>query len=174
MVNTFGVNYIIRNKKVVFFDFDDTLCVHLRLGLNEDTHAQWQKAMFEQDKEYYLDTSRCLAPKSMLSFIIQLFEGGVKCECLTWSSDCRVYEPKKNFLFHRYKNCFSNLFVTGTREGKIKFLKNYCENYGLSFDDILLIDDHPQTLADCRAAGIECISPVAVITYLDYYKGGKD
>lgn len=164
MVNTFNVDYIIKNKKVIFFDFDDTLCIHLRLMLNDDTHKAWQAAMFEQDKGFYLNSKSHVAPKKMVSFVNKVRDAGIECFCLTWSSDNRVVTPKTEFLKHHYGSCIENLYAAGSREYKLKLVMEYCAHYGISLDDVLLVDDHPNTLNEFRNAGIECISPVAILT----------
>ena len=40
--------------------------------------------------------------------------------------------------------------------------------YDVSLDEVLLVDDHPDTLNEFRKAGIECISPVAILSCYEY------
>ena len=164
MVNTFSVDYIIKNKKVIFFDFDDTLCIHLRLMLNDYTHNAWQSAMFEQRTDFYSNSDSHVAPKKMISFVRKVKDAGIICHCVTWSSDNRVAVPKSEFLKYNYGECIENLYVAGSREYKFKLVTEYCKHYDVSLDEVLLVDDHPDTLNEFRKAGIECISPVAILS----------
>lgn len=147
--------------KVIFTDFDDTVCIHIYDRLSMD-HEAYLHAMYTGDVNFYLNKERYAVQPDVAAFLSLCHLAGKDVICLTWNQSSAPLKPKKAFLEKELGNIVDDLFVAGTRDAKLKVVIDYCKVHGIELDEVLLIDDHPSTLHEFRTAGIEAISPVVL------------
>ena len=152
--------------RAVFVDFDDTLCVHLTDRNHFDDYDEWLRAMITSDLRFYLNKEKYAVQEEVRDFCKKLKEKGALCAVITWNSSNIVYKPKKNFVDTYCPGLFDNLYITGSREGKLKLIENYCKIYDLKPYEVLVIDDHPETGNEMRNAGFSHLTPLAIVTLM--------
>lgn len=142
----------LNDYKAVFIDFDDTLCVRLV----HEGNPEYYRRMLNEDSSYYLDT--------------EVFRPGVGCRkllerlqhadayCLTWADSDIGILPKQAFIDLYFAGLIKSTVVTGTREGKVKFMERYAKTCHINHKDILLVDDHPDTRREAFTSGFEIMS----------------
>lgn len=151
--------------KVAFLDFDDTMCIHL-------DHSQWHewfRDCLTGSGEIYLDRSKC-APMPCMDYLINdLKNANILRICLTWAEVDFVKEPKEGFIRHYYgDDAINQLYCTGTREDKIKFIIQYCKTYGLKHEEVLVVEDNQNTISEVLMAGCVLMTPQEVAVRYTY------
>lgn len=145
--------------RMVFVDFDDTLCIH------------------RHDKEYYpSDTTfaiRCILgtqnfcdsiPNKKLGQLLkEIADKGIKVYGLGWTTNNLHSEVKQQYIDVHFPDTFQKFIGAGTREGKLDVINSFASAYGISSDQILLIDDHPSTLMEVREAGYYAMTPIEIM-----------
>lgn len=162
---TFSLEFVIDKIKVVFLDFDDTLCFHYGVEELNEGHDFWFKSMLEGKIDWYLNEEFHGVSKEMQDFVEFCKIHHISCHCLSWASNNIVYDAKRRLLDEKYPSVKS-LFLTGTREAKLEFMKDFCKANGLNRNQILLVDDHPTTRSEFRKEGFYAVNVNTVIQYL--------
>lgn len=141
--------------KMVLFDFDDTLCVHLH-------HVKDHPGLknFFCDENPYEDCSSNKQLKDFmgildarLGLISKVENGAVEIEAkMKWAADTYGYE-------------FENFCVTGSKAEMIEAIINH---YGYERSDVLLIDDSYNVLRECdEFHGFDCCTPLEVVNLMN-------
>lgn len=138
--------------ELFFIDFDDTLCVRMKHEGNPD----YYKRMLEGDISYYLDRDVFLLGAGCKEMLEQIKDKRVIC--LTWATSDIVRVAKQAFLDHYLPGCISEMIIVGTREGKVTTMDLFANVYGIKNDDIILIDDHPDTRKEAHLKGFDIMS----------------
>lgn len=157
--------------KVVFADFDDTICVHLRSLYDDKQSLDWRKAMYTGDVSWYLNKELFAVQEDVKTFLLLCVARGIVVNALSCSDSNIVYLAKLNFLDTNLPSVCDNLYITTNRESKLDLVKHWCEVYNVSLNEVLVVDDHPDTQHDMRNSGIHSVSPITIITMLQ--KGGE-
>lgn len=165
MNNLEKLSKVLNNTKIVCFDFDDTLCIHpacTQNCFNADSHSVYCKAVLTGDEKFYSVTQPKLASKVLNEFIKLCTEKGIMQKVLTWGHYITIpsIRARLNFLKENYDCVFEekDIIYSGTRERKLAVLKDLAGIYCLGKYQILLVEDHPQTLEDVRVEGFNAIS----------------
>lgn len=162
MNRIFDIQFVLNNIKFVFVDYDDTLCFAYSVEDAYSEHIAWRRSMLSGDTDWYLDTNRYGASCDMKNFLELCVSNNIPCNCLTCGGSNIFYNSKKKFLDIEYP-CVDSLYIAGSRERKLKFVKGFCEVMDVELNQILLIDDHPTTRSEFHEAGIFAVSPNTVI-----------
>lgn len=144
--------------EAAFVDYDDTLCVRL---LHEG-NPEYYKKMLSGDRNYYINEAVFMPGVGCRKLLHELKHS--KVICLTWATTDIVKIPKQAFLDYYFNGLVDDMVITGTREGKVKFMEIYAETYGIKHENILLVDDHPETRNEAfnKGFGIMSASEVAI------------
>lgn len=153
------------NIKVVFIDFDDSLCIHL----NHATWLDWFSNCVFGNGDIYLTDGKCAPMPGMAEFIKDCIEANTTRICLTWAFADFVSEPKKKFINYHYgDNAIDKLYCIGTREYKVEFIREYCLNLGLKPWNVLIVEDHPETEEEAILEGYTIVTPQEIsVRYLN-------
>lgn len=152
--------------KYGFLDFDDTTCIHTKHMRPEEFRKNKIDLVIDDKCGYYLND--CKSSKAMKNLLEELKVKSVPCYCLTWADHSGWVKPKKVFLDTMYPGCFEDVIVTSSREAKIEYIKLFAEAMGCGLDEILLVEDHPDTLNLALAEGISIMSAMEVTVRYDY------
>lgn len=149
---------LLNEYKAVFIDFDDTLCVRLV----HEGNPEYYKKMLIGDKNYYINEAVFMPGVGCRNLLRKLRTADVYC--LTWADSDIVKTPKKAFIDFYFCGMIKDIIITGTREGKVKFMEMYADVNDIKHEDILLVDDHPDTRREAfnKGFGIMSASEVAV------------
>lgn len=145
------------NIKVAFFDYDDTVCVHLCM-FGKSLQKNYEAACLARDKEFYMDDSSCLPLEPVQMFAKLLKDKGIDCNILTWAGEEDLVPARWEFLNKYYPEIFKELYRAVSREDKVKFLSAFALEHGLKAEEILIVEDHPTTEGECRRAGFKAVS----------------
>lgn len=165
MDKMFSLEFVADNIKVVFLDFDDTLCFHYGVEEEIEGHMFWLKSMLDNKDDWYLDEEYHGISKEMQDFVRFCMMCHIDCHCLSWADNNVAYNAKRRLLDEKYPSVKS-LFLTGTRDGKVKFVDDFCKVNRLERHQILLVDDHPTTRSEFRKEGFYAVNVNTVIQYL--------
>lgn len=154
--------------QVALVDFDDTLCIHKHIGVNRRTKKEWDAATFERDEDWYMDTTQCTYSPFLKYLLKKLNHLGTQCYGLTWSLSNGLYTARNKFVNHYYPNMLSEIFIVNERAAKVEFAKKLCETYGFSERNILIIEDHPDTQAEFREAGMLALSMSEICSHEEF------
>ena len=144
--------------KAVFIDFDDTLCVRLV----HEGNPEYYKKMLVGDRNYYINESVFMPGVGCRNLLRKLRT--VDVYCLTWADSDIAKTSMQAFIDFYFCGMVKDTIVTGTREGKVKFLEMYANANDIRHEDILLVDDYPDTRREAfnKGFGIMSASEVAV------------
>lgn len=151
--------------KAAFFDFDDTLCIHL----DHSPWLEWFRDCITGDGDIYLDKNKC-APMPCMEYLINdCKNAGIPRICLTWAQVDFVKEPKMKFIEHYYgDDAINKIYCTGTREDKVKFILEYCHEFGLKPEEVLVVEDNCSTIHEVLEAGCILMTPQEVAVRYTY------
>lgn len=154
--------------KLVVCDYDDTVCIHLSIGVRRPTQVEWLD-LFKKDKENtYTELIPCVHNVALKWFLSNYFKGIPK-SILTWSDNISLRNARKAFVDKYYPGEFNNILISSTREGKTSCMSVLAQELELSNDEILIIEDHPSTLNEAKAAGFLAVSTAEInALYVDY------
>lgn len=159
--------------KYTFVDFDDTACLHKWLEMVPQVAQAWQREMTLKSLDWYIKDFYSVNP-TLKILLEELKDAGSNIICVTWSDDTCNSVSKKSFIDIEYSGIFDDYLSAGTREAKVQIFKRYIDALNLDKNEVLIIDDHPSTLNECRKEGFYAISPVAVQGYVfNKIKEGK-
>ena len=149
---------LLNEYKAVFIDFDDTLCVRLV----HEGNPEYYKKMLVGDRNYYINESVFMPGVGCRNLLRKLRT--VDVYCLTWADSDIAKTSMQAFIDFYFCGMVKDTIVTGTREGKVKFLEMYANANDIRHEDILLVDDYPDTRREAfnKGFGIMSASEVAV------------
>lgn len=141
---------------VAFIDFDDTAVIHL-------VHNDWPD-WFNNNligvPDSYFRNNRTAPMPGMKEFLDELMSRDIDIYCLTASDSSLVVEPKKAVLDTYYgEGVFKKVISCHPREYKIRLIQEYAHNNELAPRSILVVDDHPETIYECRKLGFTVATP---------------
>ena len=161
----------LRKIKVAFFDYDDTLCVHRHISVNRPEKSTWDKAILLDVADWYSHPEYCVPQPAIQEFVTKLKGHGVKCHCLTWSNTNQLERARRKFLDENYNEAFDKIYIVGSREYKIDILENYVGLLHFKRDEILLVEDHPDTIYEARSKGFNALTvSEIVVEWCEYLK----
>lgn len=140
--------------KYVFIDYDDTLCVHMRDKRGSST---WFKAMFTGDVNFYGEPDFCKLP-GMERFLGKLKAYGCDVYGLTWADYSFTVDVKNAWVQKNYPGKIKSTIGVGCREKKVIFITEFMKMVECRPDEILVVDDHPDTLSEALDVGFQAMS----------------
>lgn len=148
--------------RTAFIDFDDCAIIHLDHSHWDD----WFKAIFKGDGSVYKLNVRT-APLPGMNWLLKgLKAAGASIYCLTQSETSLVVKPKAQVLAEAYgSTMFDDVISTGTREEKIRLIKRYCKEFEIKPEEVLLVEDNPDTVAAGIETGLHVITPQEIVCY---------
>lgn len=145
--------------RVVFFDFDDTLCIH---SIHEDLDYKIIKGVTYK----IFDKIGCRVNKQMFNFIKQLKRSNIEMHLISATGDKDRVALKLEWVLKRYGVDMTNSCVEHHVD-KITKIKEYCDSQGLNYNEALYIDDMYQNLDSATKIGIQTCSPMEVVNYMN-------
>lgn len=158
-----GYRLDLSNVKLVFCDFDDTLCIHLHNNVTRPTEAQW-RALRKSGREdlYTKQLEGLCVPNELLHKWLLSYVKSAEKYLISWT-EMNVIRAKYRFVEENYADVpFAGAIRVENREDKVKVIKSITSERGLSLDEVLLIEDHPCTVTEAQNAGVMCISTAEV------------
>lgn len=145
--------------KVVFIDFDDSAVIHI-------DHGKWDnfnKDLWEGNENTYKLNER-VVPLPGLMYLLKRFKvNHANVYCVTWAYTSLVVKPKTAALIKAYgEGMFKEVISVCSREYKIKLMREFCSEYGIDTSDVLVIEDHPDTVHESLEAGYTVMTPQEV------------
>lgn len=156
--------YDLTKIKVVFADFDNTVCVHLNPHRDINLDTAWRNAMYTGNEDWYLEEDLYRVQDNVRAFLTMCKYCGASIYGLSQHESNIVYKAKRKFLDVKLPDVFDELYLTARRCDKVEFIKAWCSAFEISLSDVLMLDDHPETLYEARNAGINAISPITIAT----------
>jgi hypothetical protein len=153
----------ITNYKAIFFDFDDTLCIHSRRARKSDEQYNagvvsgsyfWQDCSINQHMKQLIDIAK--------KYDIPMYLISATCSAVHANA-------KVDWVAQNYGVTMGN-YCVGKRKDKLEMLKAYCETHSRSRDKVLFIDDCWDSLHDTELYGFDSCSPMEVVNYIEDYE----
>ena len=163
-----GKKIDLSSVKLVFCDYDDTACIHLCVGVCRPTQDEWLD-LFNKDMENtYTELIPCV-PNVALKWFLSSHLKNIPKKILTWSDNTGLKNARKTFVDKYYPGEFDNVIISPARESKTICMSVLAQELELSNDEILIIEDHPSTLNEAKAAGFLAVSTAEInALYIDY------
>lgn len=149
--------------KLVFCDFDDTICIHLSNNINRPTEEEWSRARGEGFRGIYTETCKDITvPNEFLHKWLLTYVVDAEKYLLSWTEPCFL-DAKLHYAVEKFADVhFNGAYNSQSADGKIKVLKQVASERGIDYKEILLIEDHPITIDSVRDAGFCAISTIEV------------
>lgn len=152
----------LEKAKIVLYDFDDTLCIHKKHGLHNDT--DYAAAMVNQDIEWW-DKIGCEPNKAMEKFMNicankDMEQGLISAVGFSISSTL-----KRMWVLQKY-GIQLNDYCTGSFEGKAKIIQGLIIAKNLSPENILFIDDYWKNLEMVAQLGVQVATPMEIVNFI--------
>lgn len=141
------------NAKMIFFDFDDTVCIH------KDSIDDFYKKCIEDPDHVYDETTS--PNKPLFDWLNRKLN--VPMYCLTWVNLSLVDKPKSGYISKRLQGKDIKLIMTSTPEGKIEVMKLIANSNRVQYSDVLLIDDLYSTNECARSNGFMAVTPQQIM-----------
>ena len=155
--------------RIIIADFDDTLIDWLDIDSHNADAVTWDKQHLITEDWYDKHRDRFRPNKDMQEFFAMWSNKVNTCYVLSWR-DTNISLPSLEKIVEEfYPNIFRKVLISGTREAKVDVLKSIEQAHDVSFSEILLIDDHPETRHEIRALGCKACSPGAIRHFLEEY-----
>ena len=145
--------------RVVFFDFDDTLCIH-------SIHKDLDYKVIKSATYRIFDKIGCRVNKQMFNFIKQLKRSNIEMHLISATGDKDRVALKLEWVLKRYGVDMIDSCVEHHVD-KITKIKEYCGSQGLNYNEALYIDDMYQNLDSATNIGIQTCSPMEVVNYMN-------
>ena len=131
----------IRKFKVVFIDFDDTICLHKKPIDYASSDVLFEPPEVAASK-WFADSFLNIPLYDMM-----LSSGKKKAILLTQSGNTQL-EAKKVWLANNAPQIDFVFKSVSTDCPKYKYIESFCKKFGFGYEDCLLIDDEPEIVKD--------------------------
>lgn len=153
--------------RIIVADFDDTLIHWLDIDNQNADALTWDKQNIITQDWYNKHSDRYRVNKDMQKFMSLWRDEVEACYVLSWRDTSISLSSLTKLIDELYPKMFDDVLIAGTREAKIDVLTSLATAYSYSPHQILLIDDHPTTISECRKAGFKACNPGAIKCYLE-------
>lgn len=149
--------------KLVFCDFDDTICIHLSNNINRPTEKQWNEARGEGYRDIYTETFKdIIVPNEFLHKWLLTYVTDAEKYLLSWTEPCFL-GAKFHYAVEKFSDVhFSGAYCSPNAREKVEILKQIASVRGFAYNELLLIDDHPTVIEIARSEGFSAISTIEV------------
>lgn len=161
------MNFDITKLKCVFFDFDDTLCIHVNHSKRDQ--EMYNRAAVAGDTTWY-ETG--FTNKQMQEFIALCTRYGVKMCLISAVANSQRSELKLKWVLENYGVEMEN-FCVGDWAQKKDMLLTLLQVENLRVDNVMIVDDNVDVLADCANHNLQACSPMEIVNYMNSYNINK-
>ncbi len=148
------------NIKLAFIDFDDTAIVHLDHGVWRD----FTESRLKGTGDMYRLGKRTAPLPGMSNLLKQLKELKIPVFCLTVVDDSLIIKCKADVLDKAYgPGMFKDVIGVSSREGKMKFIKELRGEFLAAPCQVLIVDDHPDTVYEAIRKGMLTATPQEIV-----------
>lgn len=161
-----------KNLKIAFFDFDNTLALHIDNEyverLKRYGEDKYYANAFEFPDVFYENIEQCIASVEMVELVNYLRKKGVKLCCLTGMKTSLNAQAKKNFIKNHYGDDF-DFYSAGTQSLKRMVVRIIREVNKYKPEEVIFVDDLAENIEMMRNDGVFAIlaNDVKNIVYED-------
>lgn len=152
----------LENLKMVFFDFDDTLCIHTK----HQTDSDYSRKLFKYGFDVYDDCESSPHMKKLLDLCV---EQGIRVGLMSCVACYQHAETKRIWVADNYGVELEN-FCVGVQEAKSEMLEKFVKAVGYAPDEVALVDDWWYHLERVSNLGFRAYSPLQVVNFIDGLK----
>lgn len=149
--------------RYVFFDFDDTLCIHKNRQFLK--YEDYIKLLY-QEKENISLWSPNDKSQHMQRFMDLCFSKYISMYLISWVKTSLESNIKQKWVFKTYGYLLENMCV-GSIELKTEIIQYFCSAKNISTDSVLIIDDSPEVLNNAAKNNIQAASPMEIVSFID-------
>lgn len=155
--------------KMVLYDFDDTLCIHLQHDYDENNKQSihlHNVNILKYGKDCYNENTT--TSTHMKKFMKTCEKLGIRQGLISATTSYEHFISKQEWVKERYGINLEN-FCVGTVEAKQEILLAIADAYEYDRDEILVVDDMWQTLSQAALNGFQTCTPIEIVIYEDRY-----
>jgi hypothetical protein len=157
------INKDINKYKAIFFDFDDTLCIHPRR--NQFLPSQYNSLILS--KEYTWQD--CHTNRHMKAFMDLADKVGIPMFLISATTSSVHADAKIVWVEKNYGIKLGN-FCVGKREAKVWMMDAYCDANNIPKRQVLFVDDCWDSLSETEIAGYHSCCPMEIVDYIENLK----
>lgn len=145
--------------RAVFFDFDDTLCIH-------SLHEDWKYQFNQNTTIDIFDHFGCKPNEQMKKFVEILVNLNVEMHLISASEEnvrpVKLKWVKEHYGVNMIDSC--TLF----HADKANKMKEYCRINNIQCGELLFVDDIYCNLKDATKIGIQACSPMEIVNFVNH------
>ena len=122
----------LNNVKVVAFDFDDTLAVHILPDYADHREDDFFLKAHQNPESFYDDMEPCVANKPLQNVVQYCRDNGIPMYCISKMRFTLHMQAKENFLRTHYSGDDIDFISVSSNEIKNDVLKILCKKHGCS------------------------------------------
>lgn len=155
---------ILKNIKVVIFDFDDTLAIHRdrdylqHRNENEENLQNYFLNAYLNPEKFYEIIEPCNISQSILKLIDILRKNIVKIYCVSGMRFSFHFKAKEYFV-HKYYGEDIELISTRNQETKIDAVRIISKVNKCNLNEVLFVDDIAENIVNFSNVGINALLP---------------
>lgn len=150
------------NIKIVAFDYDEVLCIHDRRDLHKDTQ---QGRIDARHKGVNFYDNGNFHKSNVMEVFINRFCRGKETILLSATRDESFFQMKLDWAEKQYLHNFVERCVQ-KRHSKVPMLMSVCKEFNVEPDQVLLVDDNIETLAEAQSNNFEVATPLDIADYI--------
>lgn len=152
----------LENIKVVIFDFDDTLAIHIDKDYckhrreSEDKYLSYYLNAYQNPEVFYEEIEPCVKSEVLYQFICNLRNRNIKMYCLSGMRFSFHLKAKQNFINRHYGNDVE-VISTSMQESKLDGVKIIQRLHCCNLEEILFIDDREDIIELLNRNGVKSL-----------------
>ena len=148
----------LQNVKAVFFDFDDTLCIH-------SIHKDWDVIINEKSNSNIFDENGCKDNTQMKEFVKKCQQAEIEMHLISATNEARR-KLKLEWVKNHYGVSMMDSCTSSHSEKAHKMIE-YCQKNGIKPNEILYVDDMDDNMTQATVWGIQACSPMEIVNYVN-------
>lgn len=151
--------------KLVLFDFDDTLCIHpYHHNYSKKETEEYNKALMNGEYPKSWDSAKVSG--AMLKFVKYCNQAGKEIGIISAVGNFKAASTKQSWAETVYGVDFENYCVGESRK-KAEQCTYIAKAKNLCYDEILIVDDWWELLADAADLGIQAATPIECTVWVE-------
>lgn len=150
------------NVKIVVFDYDEVLCIHDRRDM--DCGTQEGRIEARRNGVNFYDNGN-FHKSNVIGEFIDKFCEGKETVLLSACQDESFFQMKLDWAEKQYLHNFVERCVQ-KRHSKVPMLMSICKEFKVECNEVLLIDDNTETLAEAQSNEFEVATPLDIVEYI--------
>ena len=157
------MNINIDDIKIVIFDFDDTLAIHIDKDFLKHRNESEEKRLgyylnaYQNENTFYEEIEPCNRSEILYNLVKELRIKNIKMYCLSGMKFSFHFEAKQNFINKHYGNDIELVSVS-SQQLKLDGIKIIAKANNCNLDEILFIEDLEETINHLKSNDINAIS----------------